>query len=314
MLTRRVRRDGLRRERVSLPGGDFLDLDWASPDTPTEGAPIVLILHGLEGSSRSPYARGQLDALAACGLRAGVMHFRTCSGEMNRAARTYHSGETTDIDFVTRMIKAREPDTPLLTVGYSLGGNVLLKWLSEQGPNAPVLAAVAVSVPYDLGGCADRLEQGFSRIYARHLLRSLKHKIAAKLALMPNLNVNREGLRRARTLREFDEHVTAPLHGFSGASDYYTRSSSRQYLKRIECPTLLLHAMDDPFMTPEVLPESDELSSNAHMEISERGGHVGFVSASSSRHPTWWLEHRIPHYLLEAIGRDERTAIPRTVA
>jgi hypothetical protein len=282
----------LRRERLELPDGDFLDLDWTAGDT----GPVVVVLHGLEGSSRSPYAQGMLSALQERGWRAVLMHFRGCSGEPNRLVRWYHSGETSDLAFVIEWLRQREPEAPLAAVGYSLGGNVLLKWLGERGEQAPLAAAVAVSVPFDLKKCAIRLEKSFSCLYQWKLLRSLQRNIRRKFSLLP-CPVALADLHRVKTFREFDDLVTAPLHGFASADDYYARSSSRQYLEGIRIPTLILHALDDPFMTPDAVPGSSELSPSVTLELSERGGHVGFVEGNWPWTPNHWLERRIPRYL-----------------
>jgi len=216
------------------------------------------------------------------------MHFRGCSGEVNRLNRAYHSGDTGDVAEVVGALKRREPDVPIFGVGYSLGGNVLLKWLGETGGNNPLRGGVAVSVPFDLDTCATRLDQGLSRIYQGRFVKGLKEKYTRKAPL--------GDLKAIRSLREWDDQVTAGLHGFTGAEDYYTRSSSRPFLKRIEVPTLVLHAVDDPFMTPAVIPTEADLSPHVTLELSPKGGHVGFVYGSIFR-PEYWLEERIPTFL-----------------
>jgi uncharacterized protein len=280
------------RERLELPDGDFVDLDWVESGS----GPIVIVLHGLEGSSDSPYARGILRAVARRGWRGVVMHFRGCSGEPNRLARSYHSGDTGDLAYLVDTLHRREPHTPLATVGFSLGGNVLLKWLGKAGKQAPLCAAVAVSVPFVLHNAAERLQRGFSRVYQWQLLRSLRNTVADKRLRM-KLPLRIQDLGTLKSFRDFDEHVTAPLHGFDSADHYYTVSSSRQYLKGIAVPTLMLQARDDPFMTAEAIPGNDELSETVTLEISPRGGHVGFVSGTWPWRPRYWLEERIPEYL-----------------
>lgn len=326
-LLRRRPRPRLRRERLELPDGDFLDLDWgAEPpagdaldapaaDSPPHAAqPIVLILHGLEGSARSVYARGLLAALQARGWRAAVLHFRGCSGTPNRLARSYHSGETGDLDYVVRLVRTRHPQAPLAAVGFSLGGNVLLKWLGEQGANAPIRAAVAVSVPFLLDRAAARLTQGMSRLYQWKLLRSLRRGLRRKFAgkfglarahagpaLTPPIDLHT--LHRLRCFRDFDRHVTARLHGFESAEHYYRLSSSRQYLSGIAVPTLIVHAADDPFMTADAIPGADEVSATTTLEIQPHGGHVGFVAGRWPWAPVYWLERRIPHYLADLLAQ-----------
>jgi uncharacterized protein len=291
-LFRRRRRIDLRRERLELPDGDFLDLAWT---TGADG-PIVLVLHGLEGSSRSGYAGGMLRALHAHGWRALVMHFRGCSGEPNRLPRSYHSGETGDLAHVVEVLRASYPDTPIAAVGYSLGGNVLLKWLGETGAGNPLAAAVAVSVPFELHKAAWRLSRGLSRVYQWKLLRSLRRRTAAKFSRMP-CPVPLGDLRLLTSFRAFDDRITGPLHGFRNADDYYARSSSRQYLPGIRVPTFILHALDDPFMTPDAVPSACELSPTTCLELSLHGGHVGFVSGPLPWKAEYWLERRIPELL-----------------
>ncbi|MDE2088938.1 MAG: hydrolase [Gammaproteobacteria bacterium] len=291
-LLRRRPKLSLRRERLELPDGDFLDLDW----TTAPRGPILLVLHGLEGSIHSPYAAGILRACHGHGWRAVLMHFRGCSGEPNRLARGYHSGETGDLHYVAGLLKKREPETPLCAVGYSLGGNVLLKWLGERGKTAPLAGAVAVSVPFELGKAADRLEHGFSRLYQWALLRQLRRSMVRKARRVP-LPIRVDGLRRLKTFRQFDEHVTAPLHGFRDARDYYTRSSSRRFLRHIEVPTLILHARDDPFLAEDAIPRISELSPAVSLDLSSRGGHVGFVTGRLPGSAGYWLETRIVDYL-----------------
>ena len=281
-----------RRERLELHDGDFVDLDWVGED---RARPLVLVLHGLEGSIESPYVRGILRAIEARGWRGLLMHFRGCSGEPNRARRAYHSGETEDLGSVVAHVRKVHGPGPLAAVGYSLGGNVLLKYLGETGEESPFQAAVAVSVPLLLAPCSDRLQRGFSKIYDRWLLMSLLASLKRKRRQV-DLDLDLSG-RRIRSIRAFDEHVTAPLHGFSGADDYYAKASSRPYLPRIQTPTLILQARDDPFLTEEVLPSASELGPDVTLEISEAGGHVGYVSGPNPFSPVYWLEQRIPDFL-----------------
>ncbi|MBI3777834.1 MAG: hydrolase [Gammaproteobacteria bacterium] len=291
-LARRHPEVTLWRERLELPDGDFIDLDWTEKDS----GPIVIILHGLEGSSESPYARGLLRVMEQRGWRGVVMHFRGCSGEPNRLPRSYHSGDIGDLAFFVDTLRHREPHVPLAVVGFSLGGNVLLKWLGKTGGTLPIRAAVAVSVPYVLSDAAARLQRGFSRLYQWQLLRSLRRTVAEKRRRM-NLPLKIRNLSALKSFRDFDEYVTAPLHGFDSANHYYTVSSSRQYLRGITTPTLLLHANDDPFMTRSAIPRPDEVSESVTLEISPRGGHVGFVAGAWPWRPRYWLEERIPAYL-----------------
>jgi predicted alpha/beta-fold hydrolase len=280
----------LERERLELPDGDFLDLAWSG----RESGPVVVILHGLEGSLRSHYAAGLVSALAHRGYRTAFLHFRNTT-EPNRLPRSYHSGETGDLAHLIRHVAARTGRPPFAAVGYSLGGNVLLKWLGESGESAPLATAAAVSVPFDLGEAADRMERGISRLYQWRLVASLRGSYRRKFSRIPSpLAVD---LRRLRTFRQFDDQVTAPLHGFAGVDDYYRRSSSRPFLARIRVPTLIVHARDDPFMWPHTAPLPEQLSPSVRLEISDHGGHVGFVAGPWPWRPRWWLEERIVAHL-----------------
>ncbi|HEY5701626.1 MAG TPA: hydrolase [Gammaproteobacteria bacterium] len=284
------------RERMELDDGDFVDLDWACGP----GHRTALILHGLEGSSRSHYARSMLSTLNARGWRAGVMHFRGCSGELNRLPRNYHSGDTRDLDFVAERIRQRWPDTPLAVIGFSLGGNVLLKWLAERRAAAPVSAAVAVSVPFQLDKVASRLGAGASRLYQWRLLSGLRRKMYKKLRERP-LPITRDAVDAGKDFFSFDDRITAPLHGFAGADDYYRKSSCGQYLRTIEKPTLVIHALDDPFMVEDVVPAAAATSAYVRLEVSCGGGHVGFVSGVNPLRPRYWLEERIPQFLDDVV-------------
>ncbi|MDX1512614.1 MAG: hydrolase [Gammaproteobacteria bacterium] len=282
------------RERVELPDGDFLDLDWM----PGGGQRTALILHGLEGGSRSHYARSMLAALHRNGWRAGVMHFRGCSGPLNRLARNYHSGDTGDLEYVVRRLRRRQPSGPLALVGYSLGGNVLLKWLAERGGSAPVAAAVAVSVPFSLEAVATRLSVGASRLYQWRLLNDLRRKMHKKLRQRP-MPISAQDIDAGSDFFGFDDHVTAPLHGFRDAVTYYRECSCGPFLGQIERPTLIIHALDDPFMWPDAVPSPDTVSRHVRLEVSARGGHVGFVSGGTPLRPRYWLDDRIPRFLEE---------------
>jgi predicted alpha/beta-fold hydrolase len=295
-LLRRRHHLDLTRERVELPDGDFVDLDWTRGD----GRALVVILHGLEGSLESPYTGGILTALREAGYRAVLVYFRGCSGEPNRLARRYHSGDTADLRHVLVHIAARGERQPLAVVGYSLGGNVLLKALGEGVGMESVSAAVAVSVPFDLTRAAHRLEQGFSRIYQRYLLNRLRRSYRAKLPL-PALPVTDEQLDDLDTFRKFDDAVTAPLHGFLDVDDYYGRASSRQYLRSITTPTLILHAEDDPFIPADAIPTEAELGPDVTLELSQHGGHVGFVAGAVPFRARYWLETRICAYMKEQL-------------
>lgn len=291
-----------RRERLWLADGDFLDLDWHGPDDPR--APLVLILHGLTGSSRSLYVLGLQQALAVRGWTSTALNWRGCSGEPNRLPRAYHSGASDDLAAVIAHLRTRRPLAPLYAVGYSLGGNVLLKHLGESAADCALQAAVAISVPLRLDHCADRIGLGFSRFYQAHFMRELCAYVQAKQRLFAERGqsehfaaLERLGpVQELRTFWEFDGRVTAPLHGFADARDYYRRSSSYYFLGAIRVPTLIIQAADDPFVFPHSLPRGSELSAHCQLEVHARGGHVGFVEGTPGR-PGYYLERRIPAWL-----------------
>lgn len=282
----------IRRERIELPDGDFVDADW----TTNEHGPIVILLHGLEGSSRSRYASWMLKRLHDNGWRGVLLHFRGCSGEANRQANGYHSGHTADFDYFVNRLRTREPDTVLAAIGYSLGGNALLKWLGENPGQQQLATAVAVSVPFRLAECSDAINRGFAKVYQAHLLRRMLRSARNKLALIRRAGRQPE-FAAIRNFRDFDDALTAPLHGFKDAEDYYRCCSSAQFLHHITTPTLVVHASDDPFMTPETVPLEEELSPQVTLELSGHGGHVGFVSGRWPWRAEYWLEERILQHL-----------------
>ena len=288
------------RVRWTTPDGDFLDLDFV--DGPVN-SPQLLVLHGLEGSSKRKYVRGLLSLARARGWRGVALNFRSCTGTPNRAARLYHSGETGDLDWVIGELTKREPGAAILPVGVSLGGNVLLKWLGEEGDRAPdeVRAAVAISAPFDLAASAEKMSRGLGRVYSSFFLRALKAKATAKAQLYPEL-LDRKAIRKARNWRAYDDAVTAPLHGFEDAEDYWARSSSISYLDRIRRPVLLIGAQDDPFVPATSLPE--ELAGRSEWlegEFTPRGGHVGFVAGALPWRAVYWAEQRAVAFLAEFV-------------
>lgn len=300
-----LRRPGpfpLKRERVHTPDDDFLDLDFG-PD-PDPKAPLILLLHGLEGFTHRPYMVQAAQALTARGLATVGLNFRSCSGEPNLQPRLYHSGETEDALHVLRILKERWPDRALGAVGFSLGGNVLMKLMGERedGGAGLLRAAVGISVPYDLAAGAVFLEQGaLGWLYARYFLQSLKEKIRAKEKLLsPILDLRR--VYASRTLREFDDHGTGPLHGFENAADYYRKSSCNQFLANIRVPTLLFHARNDPFLPPASIPH-EAVADNPSLfpAFSRRGGHVGFLGGSLPGLPVFWTEDEGTRFLKEIL-------------
>ncbi|MGH7324962.1 MAG: YheT family hydrolase [Candidatus Rokuibacteriota bacterium] len=292
----RRRRLRLRRERVATSDGDFVDLDWL--DGAAE-APLVLVLHGLEGSSSSHYAVGLLGEVGARGWRGAALNFRSCSGEPNRLPRFYHSGDTGDLGEVVRLLVERDPEIRLGAVGVSLGGNVLLKWLGERDGDVPgqLRGAVAISVPYDLVACARALDQGLPRLlYTTNFLRTLKAKVRRKAQVYPGF-VDLAAVLRARTFAEYDRALTAPLHGFADEMDYWTRSSSKPYLERIRRATLLINALDDPFIPAGALPDPRRMPAGVQAEFVPRGGHVGFLEGRWPWRARGWAERRAVEFL-----------------
>ncbi|GAA5186592.1 hydrolase [Ferrimonas gelatinilytica] len=292
MLTKPSHPQALNRQRLELTDGDFIDLDWQR--RPDHNAPLLLLVHGLEGSADSHYMRRLLSDAENQSLAAVAMHQRSCSGEPNRLTRSYHSGASDDLMAVITELKRQYPESPLWVVGYSLGGNQLVKYLGEQREYARVERAVVVSAPLDLAACARRMERGFSRVYQTHLIGRLQQKTRDKLDQLP---LTEQELSRLKTFYQFDDRVTAPLNGFSGAEDYYQQASGKAFLAHIAVPTLLLHAVDDPFMTEAVIPAPDELSPSVELELCPNGGHVGFIEGGWPWSPRYYLERRILGYL-----------------
>lgn len=290
----------LHRQRWEMPDGDFLDVDEV-PAAP--GAPSVIALHGLESSSRSRQVVGLLWTAHRRGWRGFGINFRSCSGELNRLRRSYHAGETSDLAWVIQQVVARHPEATVCCVAVSLGGNVLLKYLGEQAAAVPpeLKAAVAISTPFDLAVSVREMEEGVSRIYMTRLVRRLKHKTLAKLERYPDL-VDRSTLCAVRTIGEFDEAVTAPVNGFPSAAAYWSASSSAAFLSRIERPTLLINAQDDPFFPGTALP-LQEVSRNPFLtaEFPRAGGHAGFVSGWWPGGSTYWAEDRAIAFLHEQL-------------
>jgi len=271
-----------RRERWETPDGDFIDLDWNLVDTASGDGktPLVILFHGLEGSSQSHYARALMQALQAVGRPGVVVHFRGCSGELNRLPRAYHSGDSDEVDWILRRFRALFAGQPLFAAGVSLGGNVLLKWLGEREDAATGIlqGAAAISCPFDMGACGHHLGRGFNRVYAQNFLVTLKRFSAEKLKRYPGL-FDGQRMRRAKSLYEFDDVVTAPLHGFAGADDYWRRASSKPWLGGIRVPTLFINARNDPFVPDGSLPEKHQVPRHVLLDYTAEGGHVGFVSA-----------------------------------
>ena len=288
-----------RRERWETLDGDFIDLDWL--DGAAEGSKLIVLFHGLEGCSQSHYATSLMSFAARRGWRGVVPHFRGCSGEANRLLRSYHSGDSREIDWILRRLKAELSRTEIYVVAISLGGNMVLKWLGEAGSAASevVESAAAVSTPFDLVAAAGALDSGIQRmLYTEHFLRSMRPKALAKIAAH-GLEVDLRAVGSSRTFRQFDDLFTAPVHGFKDALDYWTCCSSKPWLKQIRVPCLLINARNDPFLPASALPTAAEVSSAVRLEFPETGGHVGFVAGKFPGHLEW-LPRRILNFFATA--------------
>ncbi|MGA7615692.1 MAG: alpha/beta fold hydrolase [Thermoanaerobaculia bacterium] len=297
----------MRREPIEMPDGDVLVLDHVDiPDG--SGNLRAVLLHGLEGSSYSVYIQGVLSLLSARGIPATVINFRSCARDPlrtkihlpNRRPRFYHSGETTDLDHVIRLLSARHPQSRFVAFGASLGGNVLLKWLGENRGQKLVERAVAVSVPYDLAAGARYLETPMGRFYCEVFFRSLRPKVERLVREFPDVGarVDLERIRRAKSFFDFDQWATAPIHGFAGAEDYWERSSSIRVLSQIDVPVLCISSADDPFLPPRVIDEVEAVASSTITLIRTRGGgHVGFVGGRRPWEPAYWAERKAAEYL-----------------
>lgn len=278
--------------------GDFLELAWAKPAQPNK--PLVIVLHGLEGNINSFYAKGMMKALQNQKLDAVLMHFRNCSSEPNRLARAYHSGETSDLGFFIQHLKNKFPQRPLFAVGFSLGGNVLAKYLGEQQQNSGLAGAAVVSAPFDLSSSCQVIRKSFAKVYQKYLLGRLKRSTQRKLPqLSGTLGLSQKQLDNINDLWQFDNQITAPLHHFNGAEDYYQQASAKPYLQHITTPTLLIHAKDDPMLSAQSVPEPHEVSAAVNLQVSNQGGHVGFIASKGWFKVEFWLERVIPHYINE---------------
>lgn len=290
----------LRRERWATPDSDFIDVDFldAAVDAPT-----LVLFHGLEGSAGSHYAISTAHACQQAGWRLVVPHFRGCSGEINRQARAYHSGDSAEIDWILRRLHAANDGRKVHAAGISIGGNVLLKWAGEQQSAAAeiVTGVAAICAPLDLAACGHHLAHGFNRLYTRHFLKSMKASSLARLQLFPNL-FDQQRMLRATNLWQFDDVVTGPIHGFSGADDYWQRCSAKGFLTAITVPTLAVNPKNDPFLPAKFLPKAHEVSPSVCLEQPEHGGHVGFVSDNFPGNLDW-LPQRLLHFFLLETSR-----------
>lgn len=290
-----------RRQRVEMDDGDYIDLDWASVDPQSsKDKTIVFFLHGLCGCSRSPYILAMQSLLVAEGIASVAMNFRGCSGQMNRLARAYHSGVSEDVNEVFQKLLKEFPENNFVFVGYSLGANVLLKWLGEIEAHPNISKAVAVSTPFSLEYCSQAMLKGASRVYGQYFVRRLVKDFRLKQQHLQSLAPD-EAARistlgdtsKIASIWDFDDRITAPLHGFDGAVDYYRRCSSVGFLGSIAVDTLLIQSANDPLIPPKAIPELEMLSPSVELQLTRGGGHVGFVSAR----PGNWLEQRILNFM-----------------
>lgn len=284
-------------ERLKTDDGDFIELAWYRKAKVPKG--IVVIFHGLEGSIESHYAQSLIARLDKLGWWSVLMHFRGCGPTPNNLPRSYHSGDTGDARMLISELATRYPKLNKVAIGFSLGGNMLLKLLGETPEQNVISSAVAVSPPFDLAMCSESIGKGFSKIYQNYLVTSMKkrfHEKAKSHNYSELIGLDSEDISQLANFFDFDDKITGPLHGFEGAHDYYAKCSSIGFLRDIETPTLILHAKDDPFMHPDIVPKCEQLSSKVRLELSEKGGHVGFIYGKPWSHKVW-LHDRIEQHL-----------------
>ena len=291
-------------EEFTLSDGDFLDIYYNKALLPEHTDAVAVIFHGLAGYYKSPYVQGLSYELQHAGIAPVVMHYRSTSGRDNRYPQTYHSGKTDDALEFLESLKKRYKDKKLFCVGYSLGANMLLKLLGELKEKSFIDAAVAVSAPMDLALCADVMKMGFSRIYQEHLLKDLRASLEKKYEkhdMQRLIGLPKKDIKKLQSFWEFDEAYTAKINGFASAKDYYEKCSAKRFMDKITTPTLVIHAKDDPFMSPAVIPTKEEVSPSIELEVHEHGGHVGFISGKLTQ-PLYWLDKRISEYLLSSLS------------
>lgn len=294
------RSDGIifHRWRLDTPDGDFLDLDFpeVAGHLPDETAPLVLVMHGLEGSARSGYAYETYRQLAQLGIRSVGLNYRSCSGVINRTPRSYHAGSTEDIDFVVQKLLEWFPGIPLGAIGFSLGANMLLKYCGEQGEGIRLATAVAVSPPFNLDMSVAVSPNGVSQAYIRYFMRAVREKVQARAPLLEGL-VDLERALAAQSFRELDEALTVPLYGFQDVADYYQQNSCGRYVPTIHLPTLIIRSLDDPLFDPADIP-NETLAANPFLTVAltQNGGHVGFAEGQPG-HFSWWAERQAARFL-----------------
>jgi len=299
-LFRRNQKITTKAETVELPDGDFVDLAWTEQPERSNVKPIVVVLHGLEGSINSHYAKGMLNAVKAKNWIGVLMHFRGCSGRPNRQASSYHSGDTRDIHYLTELLRARYQQCSFAVLGFSLGGNVLTRYLAEH-PKNPYSAAAVLCAPLDLTSCSQRINQGFSKMYQKYLLDMLKNSTLEKISQKIITNISAQRVKCIKSMREFDQLITAPLNNFSSADDYYQKVSGGQVISDIKQPCLFLHSADDPFLCHSKAIPTQVLPDNVQFEVSQHGGHVGFIYGNNPFKPKYWLEQRVCEFFTDKL-------------
>lgn len=287
--------------KLVFEDGDFTEIVWIDKVKNKEFENIVVLFHGIGGSIKSHYIQRMMKKLKEMGYLSVLMHFRGCAEKTNNTLRSYHAGEIEDARFFINRLKKMYPNSKLHAIGYSLGANMLLKLLASYKNNSPLSSAVCISTPLELEECTKYISKGLAMFYQKYLLKNLKSHLLQKekkLDLLSTLNLSKERIKKINTIYEFDDIYTAPVFGFKNAHDYYSKNSSKQFLKSIQIPTLMIHAKDDPFIPSCVLPEKTELSDMIKLELSDNGGHVGFIQGSIFK-PKFWLEKRIELFLKE---------------
>ena len=280
------------RQTIDTPDGDIIHLDWLKKKPVS---PLVVLLHGLEGSSNSHYARALMTNVERLGWNGCVVHFRGCSGSPNHLPRAYHSGDSDELEWLIPKIK-QVAEGPIFIAGFSLGGNVLLNWLgkAQYEETRCITAAASISAPYDLTTAGNRLSTGFNRVYGNHFLRTLKTKAIQKIQTH-HLTLSVKTIRECATLKDFDNNFTAPVHGFYNVDDYWSRASSKPFLPNIDKPTLILHAKNDPFLPGGELTELIETNNKINLSLTATGGHVGYMRGPFPGNLAW-LPNQITDY------------------
>jgi predicted alpha/beta-fold hydrolase len=289
-------------ESIDTPDQDFIELAWTLPKAKNDTKPLAIVFHGLEGNIDSFYAKGMMKALQNKGFDAVLMHFRNCSSKANKTPRAYHSGEINDPRFIINYLADKFPNKKLVAVGFSLGGNVLSKYLAHFSADSKLSAAAIISAPFDLASSCLVIQTSLAKLYQKYLLDKLKTSTCRKVPLIePILGLNQQAIHNIKGLWQFDNLVTAPLHGFRSAQDYYDQASSKNDLINIKTPTLIVHAVDDPMLSSQSVPDAQHVNQYLDLAISNKGGHVGFITGKNPLKPIFWLEQRIPEYLFNKL-------------